>query len=279
MLSPVLILEENTQGRDIIIGDLHGMTPVLRTLLGEIDFNGRVDRLISVGDLIDRGAFSEEALDLLDQDWFHCVRGNHEQFLIESMTDEGMRKQWFRNGGHWAENIDKEVLQGYADKLDDLPYLIEFKSGGALVGVVHADLPAGLSWGTLKSRLEQEGCRYDQAGNALNNDHLKEVMLWSRLRINKALEEEVEGVSRVFVGHTIVEKHNTLSNIVYLDTGACVSQRTIGEPEHRLASTVSLTAAIIQDGGILFHSTPSFSSIDVAPYDPATGSSKMGYAW
>ena len=48
-------LPENTQGRDFLIGDLHGYYQALMQALEEVAFDPDTDRLISVGDLIDRG--------------------------------------------------------------------------------------------------------------------------------------------------------------------------------------------------------------------------------
>jgi len=276
MTTPVLVLEENTHGRDIIIGDLHGMVPVLRTLLAEIGFDDTVDRLISVGDLIDRGAFNEEAIALLDEDWFYAVRGNHEQFLIDSMTDKGTQQLWFRNGGHWAETVAQEQLQAYADKLDKLPYLIELRSAERLIGVTHADPPPNWSWLQLKSALSNNDPTEQEAKEI---DYIKENLLWSRLRINNKIDDPVIGVSRVFIGHTIVSEYSALGNVVYLDTGAFIAQNVTGEPPGAVASPVALTAAIIKDGHAVFHSTASFSTIDIAPYDPEPDNAKMGYTW
>ena len=57
----------NRAGRDFVIGDLHGCLDALRFLLREIEFDPSRDRLFSVGDLVDRGSQSEEALALPDK--------------------------------------------------------------------------------------------------------------------------------------------------------------------------------------------------------------------
>lgn len=55
----------NTQGRDFIVGDMHGCRAMIDTLLAHVGFDGSRDRLFSVGDLVDRGPDSEGCLDLL----------------------------------------------------------------------------------------------------------------------------------------------------------------------------------------------------------------------
>ena len=47
--------EENRQGRDFVVGDVHGEFGVLENALEQIQFDFQVDRLFCVGDLIDRG--------------------------------------------------------------------------------------------------------------------------------------------------------------------------------------------------------------------------------
>ncbi|OCB02809.1 hypothetical protein BBC27_11345 [Acidithiobacillus ferrivorans] len=65
----------NLQGRDFIVGDLHGHPDVLRRLMDYVAFDYDTDRLFSVGDLVDRGPDSAGALDLLDEPWFYPVLG------------------------------------------------------------------------------------------------------------------------------------------------------------------------------------------------------------
>jgi len=50
----------NHQGRDFVIGDLHGCLPLLHRLLDHVRFDPAGDRVFSTGDLIDRGPFSPD---------------------------------------------------------------------------------------------------------------------------------------------------------------------------------------------------------------------------
>lgn len=72
----------NNRGRDLAVGDIHGHFERLQRCLDEVGFDPEVDRLFSVGDLVDRGPASEQALDWLAQPWFHAVQGNHEALAI-----------------------------------------------------------------------------------------------------------------------------------------------------------------------------------------------------
>ena len=78
----------NDNGRDFVVGDIHGMFGALEGLLAEVEFNEEHDRLFSVGDLVDRGPDSNRALEWLAKPWFFACRGNHEQFVLDSSNPE-----------------------------------------------------------------------------------------------------------------------------------------------------------------------------------------------
>lgn len=52
----------NRRGRDIAVGDVHGHFQRLQQALDAVGFDPAIDRLFSVGDLVDRGPDSEQAL-------------------------------------------------------------------------------------------------------------------------------------------------------------------------------------------------------------------------
>ena len=103
-----LKFEQNVKGRDFCVGDCHGEYDRLLTMLKRIGFNEKVDRLFCVGDLVDRGSNSDQVLDWLSQPWFHSVRGNHEQMLINACdpTNSWAESLLFQNGGRWFFNLD-----------------------------------------------------------------------------------------------------------------------------------------------------------------------------
>src|SRR5258706_5182448 len=76
-----LRLPRNAAGRDLVVGDLHGHRSLLEHELDKLAFDPGRDRVLSVGDLIDRGPQSLGTLSLIDEPWFHAVLGNHELML------------------------------------------------------------------------------------------------------------------------------------------------------------------------------------------------------
>ena len=86
-LNPQFIktLPPNVDGRDFVIGDLHGCYDEVEQLLSFVNFNTTFDRLFSTGDLIDRGPKSIECLSLLRKPWFYAILGNHEELALNKI--------------------------------------------------------------------------------------------------------------------------------------------------------------------------------------------------
>ena len=73
-------------GRDLVIGDLHGHFDTLEHALAALAFDTARDRLFSVGDLIDRGPRSRDAIEWLTAGRFAgAVRGNHELMMVDAL--------------------------------------------------------------------------------------------------------------------------------------------------------------------------------------------------
>lgn len=91
--------------RTIIIGDIHGCYQELVKLLEKTAFNKGADRLISLGDLMDRGRQSYEVFDffrhLKAETEDHCIiiRGNHEDMMMNTALYPEDSILWEINGG------------------------------------------------------------------------------------------------------------------------------------------------------------------------------------
>lgn len=200
-----LTFTANRQGRDFILADLHGYRTRLDAALAEQRFDPDLDRLFSVGDLIDRGPDSPACLALLDEPWFFAVRGNHEQMLIDAQRSQAVHSwsRWLMNGGNWALQQSDQQLEAWAQRLDHLPYTLTVDVGQHRIGLCHAQyrLP---HW---DDRLSAED--YDRAD-----------WVWGRSRLAGRDERPVAGVDWLFHGHTIVERVEQLGNSVFIDRGA-----------------------------------------------------------
>ena len=203
-------LKNNTVGKDYFVGDIHGCYEQLMEALVKIKFNPNVDRLISVGDLVDRGPDSVKCLNLLKEPWFHAVSGNHEDMMIKSFRREWPTHNYIQNGGKWFFHLpyeEQEQLVLLADT--KMPLVIEVETGIGTIGVIHANAP-------------DDWQKYHQLndGEDFFDDALVEDTIWGRRRIYGNQSGRVKGIDYVVVGHTPVDYAIALDNIVYIDTGA-----------------------------------------------------------
>ena len=105
--------------RTLAIGDIHGSSAALDALLAVVGPTPD-DRLVFLGDYVDRGPDTRGVLDrLIALDRSHrCVflRGNHELMMTRSRHDRGELRMWLSVGG-------KQALRSYgpAASLADVP--------------------------------------------------------------------------------------------------------------------------------------------------------------
>jgi serine/threonine protein phosphatase 1 len=87
------------------IGDIHGCFDSLRDLVEHKIKIRKSDKLVFLGDYIDRGNQSRQVIDyitgLQNKDFdITALIGNHESMLLEVLDNEGFLPEWFRNGGY-----------------------------------------------------------------------------------------------------------------------------------------------------------------------------------
>lgn len=211
--------KENKKGRDFAVGDLHGCIDQLHAALLSVNFNKKVDRLFSVGDLVDRGPNSLACLRLLNERWFHAVRGNHEDMMVHAISKTesfDMRGAWFRNGGDWYNTLTPQELIELDEllvKVKKLPYVIEVPCNNKMIGILHAE-HFGESWVTKKD---------------LELPYVLDAILWGRgyglMRPHEATEAHImKGIDVVIGGHTPREwAPFYIQNRLFIDGGCYMS--------------------------------------------------------
>lgn len=204
-------LDTNRLGNDYAVGDIHGCFDQLTAALAAVSFDPERDRLLSVGDLVDRGPKSQDAVDWLRLPWFYAVRGNHEQMAIGVANGKHDIANYMMNGGTWFISRTDTERAECRDMFDALPVCIEVPTPNGTFGLVHAE-PAGNDWQAFCERLEKP------ASNNKFRDDL-ETALWCRDRYRYKITDIVEGIDRVYVGHTPVDEPLQLGNVFYIDTG------------------------------------------------------------
>ena len=199
----VLRLETNKNGRDFVCGDIHGCFSYLEERLKEIGFCKNSDRLFCVGDLIDRGPESRMAVDYIEMPWFYSVLGNHEEMLIMAIAatdayDSYLYKcDHIGNGGRWAYKEKLAYKKRLYQAVEKLPLIIQVED----VIIAHAALPA------VKSIKDIE----------IAPRKYIETILWERENIPPVT---IPGISKVYVGHTIVTEPTDYGITTNIDTGA-----------------------------------------------------------
>lgn len=104
--------------RTLVISDIHGCLNEFLELLDLVNYQAVKDRLILLGDYVDRGPNSKEVvqkvLELAENDNVINLRGNHDQRLISLIEDKNPDTQdIFIKYGGW------ETLKSYAPHLEN----------------------------------------------------------------------------------------------------------------------------------------------------------------
>ena len=239
----------NLDGRDFVVGDIHGAYDLVLKGLKEIKFDARQDRLFSVGDLVDRGRQSARAQAFLDYKGLHgAVRGNHEQTFLDLYAETPdpdqrvleMVARLFHM--EWWLDVSKDDRSNILKKFAALPVAIEIQTRRGTVGIVHGEVPIGMDWDTFLKRLEKGDVDVYQAA------------LQGRGRIQSNNQSGVVGIDRLFVGHTVrADGPKQYGNVFAIDTGAIFSEQDAnpkcGLTIANLLFKTSLIAGITVDPG------------------------------
>ena len=209
------VVERNPTGggRDWVVGDVHGCFQTLHQALLDIEFEHGRDRLFSVGDLINRGPNSIEAIEWLEEERFEAVvMGNHEAEMVRllqtgEILDPPRREQ------QWMRQIPRQDLFRWHRALRPLPLAVAVETEHGRVGIVHCTtLDDG--WDTTIDALEKR----DVA--AINT-----VLLGpdERRRRERPICNAISGIDRVIAGHQPVSEPECIGNRWNIDTGAGIS--------------------------------------------------------
>ncbi len=206
--------DRNTEGRDFVLGDVHGCFDQLQAALDRCGFRPERDRVFAVGDLIDRGPRSADSLEWVEKSWFHSCLGNHEEMLLAATDAEELLLWLLLNGGEWWLELDEATRAQFISAFAQLPLAMEVDTEWGRVGLVHADVPEHVSWPAFVAALES------------GDPHAREAALWSRRRADGLVQTPVDGIDRVVCGHTINAdaQVRVIGNVWLIDTGAFLSE-------------------------------------------------------
>lgn len=195
-----------------IIGDVHGCFNTLLELIKQFP-NKEKSQICFVGDVIDRGLFSCDVVELIMQNGYKMVMGNHERRLLSNKFEflnnkvPFDRSWFFGNGGeatyrsYLGQSV--EFKQRHVDFLESRPVYLEFKDyktqNGEHLVVSHSAV--GNMW-------------------ELRNDKYASEEFKRHLLSGRGDEMQVSGIFNVY-GHTPVREIKFYKNSADIDTG-CV---------------------------------------------------------
>lgn len=202
--------------RTLVVGDIHGKLKLFNRLLEAMNYQAGEDKLILIGDLVDRGEESrgvvQRALELKQEapETVIVLKGNHEAMMLSALAQpEGEQSElWLYNGGvetlhsYIGEDGEFDVPEEHWTFMESLPTWYEDEHAI----YVHAALP------------EDHGKFLHPSENPDSPE-----LYWSR---NRHFFAEYRGKTVVF-GHTITgmifgerERVWIRDCLIAVDTGA-----------------------------------------------------------
>lgn len=198
--------------RIFAIGDIHGCYNSFQQLVEQKIELRSSDKLILLGDYIDRGYQCKEVIDFIidkQNKGFNIIplMGNHETMLLNTINDEAELSKWIINGGSetlksFNVKSPKEIDQVYIDFFNSLSFYY-----------AHDDflfVHAGFN---------------DDVNNPFDD---KSLMIWECRKVynNPALKNKT-----IIHGHRPIkaadcdERIHSNSNVINIDTGCVYSDR------------------------------------------------------
>lgn len=195
--------------RTLIIGDIHGCLDMLKRLMDKLSWQPDSERLIFLGDYIDRGDDSKGVVDYIlslknGSSRVDCLIGNHESAFLDYLSGKD-RRVFLMNGGvttlqsyqaHRPEEGNDLVPQSHLNFYASLQRYIELKD----YYVVHAGFKPGV----------------------LIEEQTLEDMIWIR---DSFIYSDYNFGKKVIFGHTPFYEPLVMENKIGLDTGAVYGNR------------------------------------------------------
>ena len=207
--------------RTLVIGDIHGGLRALHQILERAKVSPN-DKLIFLGDYVDGWSQSPEVIDaLITMKATHtivCIRGNHDDLLLEWLKNGTDNPQWFDHGGEATvtayQNRDAGTLAAHIHFIESL---VDF-------------------------HLDEQNRLFIHAGftnvNGVDFEYFPKLFYWDRslwetaLALDKnmkttdlAYPKRLRLYNEIFIGHTPVSRIGKtipvqMANVWNVDTGA-----------------------------------------------------------
>lgn len=187
----VVKMKKDKFRRTLVIGDIHGCFYTLMNLLEEANYNKHKDRIIFLGDYIDRGNYNKMVMDYLislqeevGTDMAICIKGNHEKMFLHYVW-KFRKKPYNKNT---ASQL-KDDIEKYSDWIMSLP--THFVEGDYIF--VHGGVPHGVI-----------------------EDNTEDDFVWTYRSQYTNLTDKV-----IICGHLPAKEIYNYDDIIGIDTGCC----------------------------------------------------------
>lgn len=236
--------------RIICIGDVHGCLDELKQLIEKVNYDQNYDRLILVGDLVDRGLYSIETVSYVQENGFECVAGNHDNKFVRYNHHEIKKVEAHKHGKTYKNPMrlsaeKKETYNALSKSnlkwLSSLPDFIFCEDENLLI--VHAGVQPGLDPLGQKGNVYRH-CRYvdNETYNLVNLD----TSTYTQPYGTSHWSDLYDGTINIVYGHQVFDKEKPYETENFngaktfgIDTGCCFGG--------------NLTALIFEDDGRSFH--------------------------
>uniref|UniRef100_A0A832DH75 Serine/threonine protein phosphatase n=1 Tax=Ignavibacterium album TaxID=591197 RepID=A0A832DH75_9BACT len=219
-----------------VIGDVHGCFYTLTNLIEKIEEEFPETGIYLVGDLVDRGKYSCEVMDFIEEKKFKFTIGNHEYMFLNYFRNPSSfwKEAWFNNGA-------EATLKSYENRFTRIDNHLKLLDEATLFYnlddcfISHAGISQFYS-NIIKDEIINDK---EKLNEILSNDLLEDFgVLWCRGSLMNIGKLQVVGHTRMYEPKYVKEK-----NVLYIDTGAIGGNK--------------LSAAIIENNNIIkFISVP-----------------------
>ena len=212
--SRVRTIPGNPRGRDFVVGDVHGCFRTLERALSKLEFDADRDRLFGVGDLVNRGPHSVEAVDWLERRFTAVTLGNHDRAALNWF--EAKLRGSLASDDDWKDALDPRNYARWRNALSRMPLALTVETPYGPVGIVHAEAPDP-DWGRTAALLET-------GSETVIDDALLGFEEYTSA-IRQMKSQPVQGLRALVSGHFVVEEVEVSANRWNLDTGAGFEKR------------------------------------------------------
>ncbi len=215
--------------RTIIIGDVHGCFDELQALLKKVNYVNKEDRLIFVGDLINRGEKSLEVLRFVKNSNSLVVAGNHELAFLDFLNNNYHDYKYKNCFSELFKKMGDEA-SFWKDWIKKLPLYIEEED----FIIVHAGVAPNKHPKELSNRILTKIRTWDGIGDNLNNPDDTPWYYYYK------------GEKLIIYGHWATDGLRVRKNTIGLDSG-CVWGGQLSAlilPERRVEQVNALKAYV-----------------------------------